>query len=296
MQVQVTDMICEISGLPVILDTDTANEADDQFAVVYAALSDNVKLDAVLTAPFSNGREKDTSKSIDLSIAEAERFLRLAGADVPVIEGSRKFLSDTSTPVESSAAQYLTERLRSLPEGEKAVVCAIGCGTNIASALLMAPDIAEKMILLWQVGHVPECPEGGEFNMCQDINAARVIFSSSVELVQLPAYGAASEMLLNVGELRCGMNGKTDVGTALFDTLCTYIGAKGDGSDDDRQKIIWDIASVGVLAGISAKFEEHPRRCRLDDDSFIEGEGNLTVCRGIDKEALVSDMIRLIGG
>jgi len=86
------------------------------------------------------------------------------------------------------------------------------------------------------------------------------------------------------------------VGTALFDLLCDYIKANGDGSDDERQKIIWDIASVGVLAGISAKFEEHPRRVRLDDESFIEGEGSLTVCRGIDRNALVSDMIGLIGG
>lgn len=281
---------------PVIIDTDTANEADDQFAIVYAALSENVRLDAVTVAPFSNGREKDTSKSIDMSMAEAERFLSLAGSDVPVFEGAREFMRDTTTPVDSPAAWYIVEKLRALPEGEKMVICAIGCGTNIASALLKAPEIADKMIILWQVGHVPECPEGGEFNMCQDVNAARVIFSSSVQLIQLPAYGAASEMLLNVGELRLGIDGKSAVGTALFDTLCTYIGAKGDGTDDDRQKIIWDIASVGVLAGISAKYEESPRRTRLDDDSFIEGEGVLTVCRGIDKCALVSDMIRLIGG
>lgn len=281
---------------PVILDTDTANEADDQFAIVYAALSEKVRLDAITVAPFSNGREKDPSKSVDLSVVEAERFLALAGADVPVFEGSREFMRDTSTPVESPAAWYICERLRALPEGERMVICAIGCGTNIASALLMAPEIADKMIILWQVGHVPECPEGGEFNMCQDANAARVILASRAELIQLPAYGAASEMLLSIGELRLGIDGKSAAGTALFDLLCDYIKAVGDGSDDDRQKIIWDIASVGVLAGASARFEEHPRRIRLDDDSFIEGEGTLTVCRDIDRAALVSQMISLMGG
>ena len=290
-------MNTDLLKYPVIIDTDTANEADDQFAIVYAALSPNVKLDAVTVAPFSNGREKDPSKGIDLSMEEAEKFLDLAGADVPVFEGSREFMrDDTVTPVESPAAWYLVERLRALPEGEKVIVCAIGCGTNIASALIKAPDIADKMILVWQAGHVPECPEGGEFNLCGDVNAARVIFSSSVPLVLIPAYGSASEMLVSIGELRLGAAGKSAVGTALFDLLCDYIKANGDGSDDDRQKIIWDIASVGVLAGISAKFEEHPRRVRLDDESFIEGEGSLTVCRGIDRDALVSDMIGLIGG
>lgn len=283
-------------NIPVIIDTDTANEADDQFAVVYAALTASIKLDAVLIAPFSNGIEKDPFISIDRSMAEAERFLGLAGADVPVIEGSREFLRDTATPVESPAAKYLVERLSALPEGEKMVICAIGCGTNIASALLKEPGIADKMILLWQVGHVPECPEGGEFNMCQDVNAARVIFASSVELIQLPAYGAASEILLSVGEMRCNINGKSDVGTALFSTLCTYIGTKGDGTDDGRQKIIWDIASVGVLAGCSATFDEHPRRVRLSDTEFIEADGSLTVCRGLNKDEIFLDMCKKIGG
>ena len=231
-----------------------------------------------------------------MSMAEAERFISLTGKDIPVYEGARRFMPDTKTPTESSATDYLCERIAGLGDGEKIVVCAIGCGTNIASALLKCPDIADKMILVWQVGHVPECPEGGEFNMCQDVNAARVIFGSAVQLVQLPAYGAASEMLLSVGELRRGIAGKNPLGDALMETLCKYIGAKGDGSDDERQKIIWDIASVGVLAGISCKMENHPRRCRLDDDSFIEGDGELTVCRGIDKEALVADMIRCMGG
>lgn len=285
----------DLKNYPVILDTDTANEADDQFAVAYAALSENVRLEAVTTAPFSNGREKDTSKSIDMSMAEAVRFISLTGKNIPVYEGARQFMPDTSTPVGSPATDYLCGRFASLGEGEKIVVCAIGCGTNIASALLKDPDIADKMILLWQVGHVPECPEGGEFNMCQDVNAARVIFESGVQLVQLPAYGAASEMLLTVGELRRGIAGKNPLGDALMDTLCKYIGAVGDGSDDDRRKIIWDIASIGVLAGVSCTMEEHPRRCRLDDENFIEGDGTLTVCRGIDKTSLVEDMLRLMG-
>ncbi|MBQ7827577.1 MAG: nucleoside hydrolase [Clostridia bacterium] len=289
-------MNTDFKNSPVIIDSDTANEADDQFALVYAALSPNIDLRAVLTAPFSNGRERDPSRGIGMSIAEAEKYLGLAGASVPVLEGSRSFMPDTATAVPSPAADHLVNTLRGLPEGERITVCAIGCGTNIASALLTAPDIADKMILVWQAGHVPECPEGGEFNLCGDVNAARVILASHVPLVLIPAYGSASEMLVSVGELRRGMAGKSNVGDALYGMFCEYIGAAGDGTDDERQKIIWDIASVGVLAGVPVKFEEHPRRVRLDDESFIEGDGTLTVCRGIDRDALVGDMLYLIGG
>ena len=37
-----------------VLDTDTYNEIDDQFALVYALLSPNVQLEAVYAAPFFN--------------------------------------------------------------------------------------------------------------------------------------------------------------------------------------------------------------------------------------------------
>lgn len=281
---------------PLIIDSDTANEADDQFALTYAALSPNIDLCAVLVAPFSNERERDPSRSIDMSMAEAEKYIRLAGADVPVIEGSRSFMPDTATPVKSPAADYLVTTLRALPEGKRITVCAIGCGTNIASALLIAPDIADKMILLWQASHVPECPEGGEFNLCGDVNAARVIFESKVPLVLIPAYGAASDMLVSVGELRRGMVGRSAAGDELYRLFCNYIGAKGDGTDDERQKIVWDIVSVGIFAGCPCSMTPSLRRCYINNGEYAEGEGKLTLCRDIDREAILSDMLESIGG
>lgn len=39
-----------------VLDTDTYNEIDDQFALVYAWLAPSVRLNAVYAAPFLNAR------------------------------------------------------------------------------------------------------------------------------------------------------------------------------------------------------------------------------------------------
>ena len=72
--------------IPVILDTDTANEADDQFAMVYSALSDNVDLLGVTVSPFSNGRERDTAKAVKMCYDEAKKFVALTGKNVPVIK------------------------------------------------------------------------------------------------------------------------------------------------------------------------------------------------------------------
>ena len=41
---------------PIILDTDTKNEIDDQFAVVYALLSDRIECQTIYAAPFANSK------------------------------------------------------------------------------------------------------------------------------------------------------------------------------------------------------------------------------------------------
>jgi purine nucleosidase len=50
-------------GVSMVLDTDTYNEIDDQFALVYALLSkESFKLEAVYAAPFSNSRSDNPTK------------------------------------------------------------------------------------------------------------------------------------------------------------------------------------------------------------------------------------------
>ena len=44
--------------LAMVLDTDTYNEIDDQFALVYALLSPELRVEAVYAAPFLNNRSK----------------------------------------------------------------------------------------------------------------------------------------------------------------------------------------------------------------------------------------------
>ena len=43
-----------VGGCTMVLDTDTYNEIDDQFALVYALMSANLSLEAVYAAPFFN--------------------------------------------------------------------------------------------------------------------------------------------------------------------------------------------------------------------------------------------------
>jgi hypothetical protein len=64
------------TGSSIVFDTDTYNEIDDQFALVYALLSkESFNLEAVYAAPFSNNRADNPTKGMELSYEEILRIL-----------------------------------------------------------------------------------------------------------------------------------------------------------------------------------------------------------------------------
>jgi len=59
-----------------VLDTDTYNEIDDQFALVQAMLSpDRIALEAIYAAPFHNKRSSGPGDGMDKSYDEILRLL-----------------------------------------------------------------------------------------------------------------------------------------------------------------------------------------------------------------------------
>ncbi len=121
-----------------ILDTDTYNEVDDQFALAHLLLSpEAVDLEAVYAAPFHNDRSRGPGDGMEKSYEEIHRVLELM-PEAPrpkVLRGSTNYLPGARTPVRSEAATDLVERALATREGRLHVV-AIAAITNIASALL----------------------------------------------------------------------------------------------------------------------------------------------------------------
>ena len=59
-----------------VLDTDTYNEIDDQFAIVYAlSSSDRLDVEAIYAAPFLSSRSKSTKDGMEKSYQEILKLL-----------------------------------------------------------------------------------------------------------------------------------------------------------------------------------------------------------------------------
>lgn len=240
----------------VVLDTDTFNEIDDQFALAYLICSKGkLNLQAVYAAPFSNEKAKDPAEGMEKSYQEILHILTLMERDdlkPAVYRGSTSFLSSETEPVLSEAAKDLAERAMKYTKEKPLYVVSIGAITNIASALLLKPEIRERMVVVWLGGHSLHWPDTREFNMEHDVAAARIIFGCGVALVQLPCAGVVSEFATSGPELEYHLRGKNKLCDYLVDLTKSEAEKYAKGKAWTR--IIWDVTAVAWL--LDGDFEE----------------------------------------
>ena len=95
----------------IVLDTDAYNEIDDQFAISYMLFApEKFNVKGVCAAPFFNALSDSPEDGMVKSYNEIFKLLTLAGKeDIKdrVFEGSRTYLPDEKTPVESPAADFM---------------------------------------------------------------------------------------------------------------------------------------------------------------------------------------------
>lgn len=232
--------------IDVVLDTDAYNEIDDQFAISYMLLSkEKLNTKAIYAAPFHNTRSDGPKDGMEKSYDEILRLLDFIGEDVPVYKGSESYLANETTPVISPAAEDLAERANLYSPENPLYVVAIGAITNVASAMLINPKMKENTVIVWLGGHGRHYHDTKEFNMFQDVAAARVIMGSGVPFVQLPCMGVVSEFRISKPELEYWLKGKNPLADYLADAAIKEADSYAAGQPWTR--VIWDVTAVGWL-------------------------------------------------
>ena len=228
-----------------ILDTDTYNEVDDQFALAYALLSpDKIELEAIYAAPFKNNRSTSAGNGMEKSYDEILRLLKFMGksADGFAFRGSDRYLENVNTPIHSEAALDLIKKAMASSPEDPLYVAPIGCITNIASAILIEPKIIENIVVVWLGGNSLDWPNQKEFNLVQDVLAAQVVFNSGVPFVTMPCRPVVSHFHTTIPELKYYLEGKNDLADYLYNIVVEY-----SGGHEAYSKVIWDVTAVAWL-------------------------------------------------
>lgn len=243
------------SGVDVVLDTDAYNEIDDQFAISYLLKSkEKLNTKAIYAAPFFNSNSASPKDGMEKSYNEILKLLSLLGENVDVFKGSERYLDNENTPVISSAAQDLAERVKNYSPQNPLYIVAIGAITNIASAILLNPEVTENAVVIWLGGHALHYHNTKEFNMFQDVAAARVVMKSGVPFVQLPCMGVVSQFTVSKPELEFWLQGKNDLADYLAEN--TIKAAESYAKGTAWTRVIWDVTAVAWLLNDSERFME----------------------------------------
>lgn len=228
-----------------ILDTDTYNEIDDQFALAYALLArDRLNFKAVHSAPYHNERSQGPRDGMEKSVEEIHRVLESAGAlgEIPVKRGSTRW-TDPNNPESSEATEDLIERASNTES--LLYVGAIGAPTNLANAFLLKPEIKKKLVILWLGGHPCSWFKTDEFNMKQDLAASKILLSEGVNLVRFPCSQVAAHLRITYPEMREHVKGHGKLGDYLFQIYDEY--ERQDLKPAWKSKVLWDIIPIAWL-------------------------------------------------
>lgn len=258
---RLNNLECPRSPVDLVIDSDTYNEIDDQFAIAYALHApEKIRVQALYAAPFSNERSSGPADGMEKSYQEIQKLLELGGmaGQYPVFRGSTGYLKSEQQPVISAAAEDLICRAQRYSPEKPLYVVAIGAITNIASALLMKPDISDRLVLIWLGGNALHWPDNMEFNCKQDVAAARVVMNSGVPLVILPCMGVVSAFTTTGPELEHWLRGKGALCDYLIDN--TIAEAEKYAKGKVWSRVIWDVTAIGWLLN-----EDH----RLMLDSLV---------------------------
>ena len=283
-----------------IIDTDTANEIDDQFALAWALLSeDKIDLLGVTAEPYSFQHHKEELLQAfniiteDKEINENNRNLVESYRDwvnglidtdqhpddiyfdspeegveksyqeiikifdklnMPykgkVFRGSDQYLTNFEEPLITESSEFIVNTCLLYPN-EKIYVCAIGCLTNIASALLIKPEIIKNMVVVWTAGFPTFSfnHNKNSLNLVQDVHASQLLFECGVANVYLPGFNVGAQLTLSLPDMKEFVKGKGKIGDYLYHLYTNNPLHKQRGVLDQtwRTWVIWDVINIAWL-------------------------------------------------
>ena len=257
-----------IDKINVILDTDTYNECDDQFALAYLLKSqERFNIEAITVAPYHHDNNISIIEGNEKSYNEIIKICKYLNFDTTnkVYKGSEDYLQNNYNETTKAVEKIIEIALKN----EKTYILSIGAITNIAIAILKEPKIIDRIEIIWLGGNSLLQNKNDEFNFRQDIKAVKTIFESNAKLTIIPCKNVASNLITSIYELEHFLKGKNE----LCDYLCQRFYNDGVHGIQER-RVIWDISVIAYMLNKSWFMSEEISCPRIREDSSYELTNN----------------------
>ena len=276
-----------------ILDTDTYNECDDQFALSYLIKSkDLFNIEAITVAPYSHTKRDLTVRDgQELSYNEILKICNWLNFDTnnKVFKGSMDYIQNGYDEKNDAVNKIIEIALKN----NKTYILGIGAITNIALAIKKEPKIVNKIEIVWLGGNELGYEDNLEYNFRQDVEAVKIVFESKVKLTILPCKKIVSELRIDINTLKKYLENKSE--------LCNYLIERfyNDGYHGVQEsRVIWDISVIAYMVN-KKWFKTEQISCpNIRKDTSYEvtdNRHNITFVTKLDRNKIYKDLFNKLG-
>ena len=277
----------------IILDTDTYNECDDQFALSYLIKSkDLFNIEAITVAPYSHTkRDVKVRDGQELSYNEILKICNWLNFDTDnkVFKGSMDYIQNGYDEKNDAVNKIIEIALKN----NKTYILGIGAITNIALAIKKEPKIVNKIEIIWLGGNELGYEDNLEYNFRQDVEAVKIVFESKVKLTILPCKNIVSQLKIDINTLKKYLENKSE--------LCNYLIERfyNDGYHGVQEsRIIWDISVIAYMINKNW-FETKQISCpKIRKDTSYEvtnNKHNITFVTKLVRNKIYEDLFNKLG-
>jgi len=273
----------------VIVDNDFSGDPDDLYQLVHHLLSPSVDITLVVASHLRPDDPMDPSgRSAENAAAVArDVFARmgLTSAEI-IVTGAAEALRDRSTPQPAPAVDAIIAEAMRDDVSTPLFYVAGGGLTDIASAYLVEPRIADRLTLVWIGGPEheglavpPPNPMPIEYNLLIDPVAGQVVFNdSTIPLWQVPR-DVYRQCLVSDAELRLRVAATGPLGRYLYDEVAVitrmvaiHLGGTSESYalGDSPLVLLTALQSVFEPDPSSSRYAERPTPALGDDGAYVE--------------------------
>jgi inosine-uridine nucleoside N-ribohydrolase len=245
----------------VIVDNDYCGDPDGLVELAHHLLSPTVDLRLVIGSAVASYHPQWSDTSADESVTAAVRVAALAGrGDIPILPGSNDALRDPAEPMPTPAAEAIVaEALRDDTDLPLFVACGGGL-TNVVSAWLMEPGIAERLTVVWIGAQEPDT-DPSEHNTTIDVVAAQALFNDASVPLWLVPREAYAQVLASRAELLLRMRPHGPLGAHLYERIGQTVDDYGGWGIHLGETYVLGDNPLVLLTALRAAYDREPTSC-----------------------------------
>lgn len=271
----------------VIIDTDAANEIDDQYALALAfGFPDRLKIEGIVAAHYG---DRGGPAGIDASYQEIGRVMEKAGlaGKFPLKRGSEPF-TFRDVPPPSEGVRFIIERAQQATPNDPLWLVLLGPATDAAAALQLEPGIADRVVVFWH-GRTQWPLRCWNFNAYNDIKAARLLFELPMRFI---LFDTGTHLTMDMAECERRIATTGPLGRYLYDIR------KRSPSWSRPNKGLFDLGDIAALVDPDTVRWERTDAPAVDHDlryDFSKTQGEIVRIHHVERDQTLDLLVTALG-